>query len=454
MPLTTSGAILRGRQGDRSQRALRHHRRGVVCAVAIGLCAIALSACGGSATNQKTSAHQKKTITVWQFWTGYAPNLPALSRKLDAEFEARYPQYKVVDVPIAYSEMGTKLTAAIAAGAGPDVVTTYPGVVAAGYRNGLVPLQKFLTPTDRRTWRLLDTAASPGGDMLAVPWTEFGSFILYNKELFTKAGLDPNAPPATMDQFINDCRVFASHGITALSGGFKDGYEWEWWAFPLLDQLMSPATSKSFLNYNYPMTGSAVATAWSDVKALAPCYAKDAYARTLFNDAYTDFDAGKAAMLLDESLDPNTLAAQHAVGERNFGLFPVPRLASSNYSPNFVDAGAYSGWGITKWSDPASAWNYVSWMESKQVQEQLFSQGGTLPNNTQAATPTNNPAIRKILADLRNPENHSVYLGFPISVLAINERYAGEMFRGQVSISSVLQQMEQLRQQLRAKVAP
>ena len=85
--------------------------------------------------------------------------------------------------------------------------------------------------------------AGPGGDVLAIPWTEYGYFVYYNKALFKKAGLNANNPPKTLAQFMAACKALKAHGITAISGGFKDGYEWEWWAYPLLDQLMSPAVT-------------------------------------------------------------------------------------------------------------------------------------------------------------------------------------------------------------------
>ena len=56
-----------------------------------------------------------------------------------------------------------------------------------------------------------------------------------------------------------------------------------------------------------------------------------------------------------------------------------------------------------------------------------------------------------ILKEMKNPLDHTINVGFPVSVLAINERYAGEMLTGHASISSVLHQMEQLRLELRPK---
>jgi len=414
------------------------------------LCAVAAGGCGGSKSNQ--GAGHKKTLVVWQFWSGFAVGLQPLQKRLDAAFEKKYPQYVVNDVPISFTQMGTKLTAAIAAGTGPNVVSVFPGVAGAAYRNGLIPLQSYITASDRKNWRLLSEAAGPGGSIYSIPWSENGYFIYYNKKLFTKAGLNPNVTPTTWQQFIKDCQALKSHGITALSGGFKDGYEWEWWAYPLLDQLMSAPVTKSWLQYNYPITSPVFQKVWSYIKALGPFYSKDAFGLTLYNDAYNNFYAGKAAMVLDAPLVSNVVAAQKALGTANVGVFPVPRLPGSQYPP-FVDAGPNSGWGITKWTaDKTGAWDYIKWMEGPQAQNLMWSVGHIIPNNVESATPTNNTAIQSILTAIKNPLNHTIYVGFPVSVLAINERYAGEMITGRTSTASVLKMMEQLRLQLRPKI--
>ena len=423
-----------------------------VLAFAVVSCALLVVVWASSATGQPSRNSKKQTIVVWQFWSGFAAGLEPLQKKLDAEFEARYPQYTVNDVPISFTQMGTKLTAAIAAGSGPNVVSVFPGVAGSAYRNGLIPLQSFVTAADRKNWRLLNNAAGPGGNIYSIPWTEYGYFIYYNKALFKKAGLNPNKPPATWQAFMAACKALKAHGITAISGGFKDGYEWEWWAYPLLDQLMSPSVTKQWLEYNYPITSKEFTTAWTDIKNLGPYYAKDAFGLNLYNDAYNNFYGGKAAMVLDAPLLSNVLASQKALGTANVGVFPVPRLPGSQYAP-FIDAGPNSGWGITKWTkDTAGAWAYIKWMESKEAQSLGWSMGRLIPNNAQVATPSNNAAVRTILAAIKNPLNHTIYVGFPVSVLAINERYAGEMITGKASIDSVLKQMEQLRVTLKPKI--
>lgn len=432
-----------------------------ICAA--GVSALMLVACGSSSSSHSASSHssaaaaaqsssaQKTTLTVWQYWTTVFPGLVPLQKKLDSEFEAQHPQYKVVDVPVSYADMPTKLSAAIAAGTGPNIVTQFPGVVATVYRNGLVPLNSYVTDADRQNWRLMNMSAGPGGTIYAVPWQEYGYFVYYNKALFKKAGLNPDSPPTSWQTFLSDAQALKAHGITAISGGFKDGYLWEWWAFPLLDQLMSPSATSAFAQYNYPMTSPPFQQVWADVKGLAPYFVANSAGVSLYPDAYNNFDAGKSAMLLDAPTLSNLTTAQKDLGTHNVGVFPVPRLPGSLYGP-FVDVGPEGGWSITKWTpNKTAAWAYITWMESKEAGDQMWD-AGLIPNNAQSAKPTNNAAIKTILTELDNPLNHSVYLGFPISVLAINEKYAGEMISGQTSTTNVLHMMEQLREELRPKV--
>jgi len=46
--------------------------------------------------------------------------------------------------------------------------------------------------------------------------------MVYNKKLYKQAGLDPNAPPETWEQFLNHCKVLKDHGIPRFVGGFGE----------------------------------------------------------------------------------------------------------------------------------------------------------------------------------------------------------------------------------------
>lgn len=48
--------------------------------------------------------------------------------------------------------------------------------------------------------------------------------MLYNKHLYAVAGLDPEAPPVTWDQFIEHCRVLKAKGIPRFVSGFSESW--------------------------------------------------------------------------------------------------------------------------------------------------------------------------------------------------------------------------------------
>jgi ABC-type glycerol-3-phosphate transport system substrate-binding protein len=431
----------RHRQGPGGRRA---RRRGAT-ALATASAAVAMVGFATPAYASQRASGSQETITVWQNGADSGLALTALQDE-DAAFVKQYPQYKVDMVPIPFADSTAKFEAAIAAQSGPNIITPYPGVVAAAFKDGLVPLQSYLTASDRKNWLLLSSSVSPDGNTYAVPDTEYGYFIYYNKALFKKAGLNPDQPPQTWQQFVHDCSVLKAHGIVPLSGGFKDGYEWEWYAFPMLDQLMDKSVTQKWLSGDVPVTSAPFVTVWDMIKGLGTdgYFAPDAYALPLYNDLYTDFDSGKAAMAEDAPSVGDLTAAEKALGAANVGVFPFPRLAQSKWPP-FVDTGPSNGLAITKWTkDKKAAWAYISYLESPAAQELGWKVAEEIPNNAQAKVTTSDPDIRTILTDLQNPLDHTVYTGFPLSVLAINEHYASEMVQGQDSTTNVLQMMEQL----------
>src|SRR5262249_20038551 len=55
-----------------------------------------------------------------------------------------------------------------------------------------------------------------------------GFGLTYNKEHFTKAGLDPETPPASWDEFTAACEALKGAGYTPWAMGVKDGFACEW----------------------------------------------------------------------------------------------------------------------------------------------------------------------------------------------------------------------------------
>lgn len=111
---------------------------------------------------------------------------------------------------------------AVAGGAAPDVVAIdlifVPTFAAAGQLTDItaeanaLPFSKQLSPSHVRL-------AKVGDKQYAAAFSAESSFLLYNKNLFKKAGLDPESPPKTMGEL-----EAAAKKITALGGGVKGFY--------------------------------------------------------------------------------------------------------------------------------------------------------------------------------------------------------------------------------------
>jgi multiple sugar transport system substrate-binding protein len=141
--------------------------------------------------------------------------------KLVAMWNEKNPDRKINLTYIPHAEMVAKLAQAIASGDVPDLMGMdliyAPQFEKAGQLEDL---------TDRiADWPELKTASS--GHMTVATWEErlYGvplyadvSALFYNKDLFEKAGLDPNKPPTSLAEL----REYANK-ITALGGDIK-GY--------------------------------------------------------------------------------------------------------------------------------------------------------------------------------------------------------------------------------------
>jgi multiple sugar transport system substrate-binding protein len=59
---------------------------------------------------------------------------------------------------------------------------------------------------------LMKTFSDSSGHIYGVPWTNYTMGLLYNRTLFTQAGLDPNKPPATWEDVRADAQKIAALG--------------------------------------------------------------------------------------------------------------------------------------------------------------------------------------------------------------------------------------------------
>ena len=177
---------------------------GVVLVVAL---AAAASAFGGGANEGTSQGTGPVTIRFQSMHLSFEPMTTAL-KTIIANFEKANPGIKVEQEPTSEAERHTKFVAEMEAGAGPDVISMGPGFVRPYWEAGyLVSLDKQITSAGGKAFldQFLPAAVVQctwKSSVFAIPhWGGAEGILLYNKKMFEKAGLDPNKPPQTWEEF-------------------------------------------------------------------------------------------------------------------------------------------------------------------------------------------------------------------------------------------------------------
>ncbi|WSB87733.1 sugar ABC transporter substrate-binding protein [Streptomyces cellulosae] len=180
--------------------------------VALGVGALALTACGSDGDD---AADGKTRITV--------NCMPPKSAKVDrqffeeetAAFERKNPDIDVVPHDAFPCQDPKTFDAKLAGGQMEDVFYTYftdaRHVVDINQAADLTPYVKELKSYSTIQQQLRDIY-TVDGKVYGIPRTGYSMGLIYNRELFQKAGLDPDAPPATWDEVRTAAKKIAALG--------------------------------------------------------------------------------------------------------------------------------------------------------------------------------------------------------------------------------------------------
>lgn len=270
-----------------------------------------------------------------------------------------------------------KFAAAVSGGAAPDVIATdlvyMPAFAAAGQLTEIgtqaraLPFFKQLSPSHLRL-------ATFEGKLYGVPFSAEGSILLYNKDLFTKAGLDPNKPPTTW-QGIRD----ASKKITALGGGVKGFY---------FAGACAGCNAFTLLPLIWASGGDVLSSDGKTATLNTPAVKK---ALTLYRDLWKDNQVPQTAKA-DAGADFLNAFTTGKIGMAGSGAFAIGTLKTKYPNVNF---------GVTylpgengKWSsfaggdsmaipngskNPKEAFEFISWCLSDAAQVDQFAKNGSIP---------------------------------------------------------------------------
>lgn len=138
------------------------------------------------------------------FWTiSLSPSYDAYIEGLIRRYETENPHLQIEWVDLPQSAARQKFLAGIAAGDPPDLVNMDTEFTLFLAENGaLADLSSLVSSAQKdRYFPNLWEASSVDGAVYAIPWYVTTRVVMYNKAVLAKAGLDPEKPPVTWEDF-------------------------------------------------------------------------------------------------------------------------------------------------------------------------------------------------------------------------------------------------------------
>ncbi|GAK57346.1 extracellular solute-binding protein [Candidatus Vecturithrix granuli] len=269
-----------------------------------------------------------------EFWQYFYESKKLLVDDLIKEFEAQNPDIKVIHQTFPYDSFIQKVATTVPAGRGPDVVTLYYGWFPTWITSGwLQPL-----PEDKISYQEIEEEFFPmvqsakfAGKYYGIPTAVRTLALLWNKDLFQQAGLDPEKPPTNWDEFVEYAKATtkrdASGQLEVAGYAFNVlGQDHHWFRECLLRQNNAPTMSEDGKKVLWNSTPEGY-EAWQWFVDLVKTHRVGDL--SFFPDnPFTPFELGRAAMLVDGSF--RVAALKKAMTEKglNAGVAVLPAQKS------------------------------------------------------------------------------------------------------------------------------
>jgi multiple sugar transport system substrate-binding protein len=343
-------------------------RRLLAAFAAVATAGTMLAGCSSGGNSSDSSG----TVTVW-----VRDYEKALVQPLADAFNKTHKTHvKVTLIPAA--NFVQKLGTAASSGTAPDVAAN--DLVFTPYFASVGAFADITKKVDALPYKdSLDkahmTQATYKGKIYAVPFTGDVSVIFYNKDLFKKAGLDPEKPPTNYAEIEADAKA-----ISAL-GGKDKGFVFSGACggcniFELAPHVW--ASGGSVLN----AAGTEATLDTPEVTDMLQLYRNLWTAGSMPSLVQTDngpnagtaFQGGTIGMKADGTSFLGTLIKQKKF---DFGVFPIP--GKDGGSASFSGGDNISVMSGAK--NPTGAWQFVKWITTEPAQT-ILAKASVLPTRT------------------------------------------------------------------------
>ncbi|MFH0877027.1 MAG: extracellular solute-binding protein [Candidatus Omnitrophota bacterium] len=371
----------------------------------IGILVLGAAGCGqpASQTSAPGSAQAAKKIVVWHWMTDrdeaflelakqyeqktgvkvslelYAPS-DAYSQKVRAAAQAKA-------LPDIYGLLGEKRDFAAFIKAGHVASLTQDmNADAAAWKNSI--FEKALAVNVFEEGNVFDVPAGIYG----VPIDVMNIQMVYNKKLFKKAGLDPDKPPMSWEEFVSACEKLNAAGIQGLVSGWGEIWMIDCLASNFAFNIMGPEKVFSTLRGEVPYSDPDWVKVFSLFKEMADKKMLASGIVTMVNkSAEQSFANERAAFAFNGSWCVNVYHGMNP--NLDYGVMLPPKINSKN--PVYIWGGGGSSFLVNDRSNvKAETIAFLKWLTDREQEAFLAEKTRNLPSNKKALA-----KIPEILAD-------------------------------------------------------
>jgi multiple sugar transport system substrate-binding protein len=267
----------------------------------------------------KTVVH----LTLWNVPPKSLPNDRRIWEETKSRFETANPGIKIEGVEREYRP--EEFVTVMASGKGPDLVKVWVGAIQTLASLG------FLQPVDSyiQSWNQRDSikpvlweSTKVGDHYYGIPSDTYFLFLLYRKDLFAKAGLNPELPPANWDDLVLAAKKLTNRA----KGQYGLGLVPKTWYF---QDFVWQAGGEMIRELN----GKPSAAFWEAPAVQALRFWKDL--RFKYNVLQPNvlmsetelmhlFALGKVAMIFGTANQLPALITRYKIDAKSFGIAPLP----------------------------------------------------------------------------------------------------------------------------------
>jgi len=364
-------------------------------------------------------------------------------------FEAANPNIKVEAEIVPFDRYPEVQGPYIASQSGPDVMANNAGFELFDRRSAYVEI-----PADVR--EVGDGLLTYAGTCLefdvsqpcyGLPFSYQGNIMYYNKQVLSEAGLDPESPPATIEEFAVACDAITAIGKTCQAIGLTGVFP-AYWNFPeVARNYLTEEDMRSVLRGEMPWTdpkmrsvleGLATITNSGWTNSSAPSISMLPDATNIFQSG----EAGFAATIMSDAV--NWKAFGETMGDENVGAMLYPVIESSAPLAKKFSGIEGSVYGVTKWSKKQDAsFEFIKWIGGP-VHGQFWAElagGQPLNKSVDTSVLPDSGALMQIQEIISNP---TIHVGVLLSSQEVDALARGwqQVALGQATIDEWVAQMQ------------